>query len=126
MHRIYSAIIILAVTIAVIMFGFTINTTTSRSVSDKVELAESYAVGGDTVNAKNAIKAAVSEWQGKMETMLIFVSHGRLDQIEESLNNANTYIEFGELKAFSAECRKVKILIKHFYDLEYPTINNIL
>lgn len=126
MHRIYSAIIILAVTIAVIMFGFTINTTTSRSVSDKVELAESYAVGDDTENAKNAIKAAVSEWQGKMETMLIFVSHGRLDQIEESLNNANTYIEFGELKAFSAECRKVKILIKHFYDLEYPTINNIL
>ena len=126
MHRIYSAIIILAVTIAVIMFGFTINTTTSRSVSDKVELAESYAVGGDTVNAKNAIKAAVSEWQGKMETMLIFVSHGRLDQIEESLNKANPYIEFGELKAFSAECRKVKILIKHFYDLEYPTINNIL
>ena len=61
-----------------------------------------------------------------METMLIFVSHGRLDQIEESLNNANTYIEFWELKAFSAECRKVKILIKHFYDLEYPTINNIL
>ncbi len=126
MHRIYSAVVIFIITVITIVFGFIVNTTTSRSVSDMVESAESYAAAGDVENAKKQIKSAVSEWENKMETMLIFISHGKLDQIEESLNTAYTYIEFGELKAFTTECRKSKILIKHFYDLEYPTVNNIL
>ncbi len=126
MHRIYSAVVIFIITVITIVSGFIVNTTTSRSVSDRVDSAESYAADGDVENAKKQIKSAVSEWENRMETMLIFISHGKLDQIEESLNTAYNYIEFGELKAFTTECRKSKILIKHFYDLEYPTINNIL
>ncbi len=126
MHRIYIALVILIITVTIIISGFIINTSTSKSVSGKIESAENYAVSGDSENAKKQIRSALNEWESKMEAMLVFVSHGRLDQIEESLNSANTYIEFGELKAFSLECRKTEILIKHFYDLEYPTINNIL
>lgn len=125
-HRIYSAAVIFIITIITIIFGFIINTTTSESVSDKIQSAERYAENNDAENANKQIKAALSEWESKMETMLIFISHGKLDQIEESLHTANTYLEFGELKSFTAECRKTEILLKHFNDLEYPTINNIL
>ncbi len=126
MHRIYSAVVILIITAATIVFGFVINTSASKSVTDKVGSAESYALIGDVDGAKKEIKSALDEWQGKMEIMLIFISHGRLDRIEESLNNANTYIEFGEINAFTAECRKAEILLEHFHAAEYPTVNNIL
>lgn len=126
MYRIKSAIAILIATIVIITVGFTINTNTARSVYSKVDAAQQYNKNGNVYKAKQEILSARDEWENKMETMLMFMSHSKLDQIEEALGIANTYIDCGDKNAFSAECQKATILLQHFYDLEYPTINNIL
>lgn len=125
MSRIWSAVVVFAVIIIVITTGFIFNTKSVDSVSEKVNSALAYSKSGDKENAKKNMESAVEEWNGKMNTMLLFMSHDKLDQIDESLNIADTYITSGDTAMFNAECKRTSILLQHFYDLEYPTVYNI-
>ncbi len=80
---------------------------------------------GNKERAKNELEKAIREWEKNMETMLIFVSHGKLDQIEEAINIADSYLQNGEINLFYAECQRAATLLDHFENVEYPNINNI-
>ena len=125
MSRIWSAVVVFAVIIIVITTGFIFNTKSVDSVSEKVNSALAYSKSGDKENAKKNMESAVEEWNSKMNTMLLFMSHDKLDQIDESLNIADTYITSGDTAMFNAECKRTSILLQHFYDLVYPTVYNI-
>lgn len=125
MNRFFGAFIVLAVVLTIVVTGFRINTKTANSVTEKINSSINYHENGNITLAKKEIKSALDEWEDNMETMLLFISHGRLDEIEEALNVANTYIELGDENMYIAECRRAAILIQHFENIEYPTINNI-
>ena len=60
-----------------------------------------------------------------METMLLFISHGKLDEIEKTINTACSYIKSREISLYKAECISAHLLIDNFKNVEYPNINNI-
>ncbi len=125
MHRLISTVIIFILTLLIITAGFAINTRTTNSINEKINTAIELNTYGEIEDAKNIIQTAIDEWDNHIETMLLFESHGKLDQIEESLKIAQMYIKNGETEMFNAECKRASILIDHFNSLEYPTIYNI-
>lgn len=125
MNRLFGAFVVLAVVFAIIMTGFQINTKTASSVSEKIYNSAEYQKQGNSELAKKEIKSALNEWESNIETMLLFMSHGKLDQIEESINIADTYINLGDENMFLAECRRALILLEHFESVEYPSVDNI-
>lgn len=92
---------------------------------EKVQTAQQYALDGNIENAKKELSEAMNEWEKKIEIMLLFVSHGKLDEIEEAINIANSYIHYDEIPLFYAECQRASTLLDHFKSVEYPSINNI-
>ncbi len=125
MHRIAGTVIIFIITSVIAVCGFFINTKTSDSIQKKVQAAVSSSRQNDIVLARKQVGNAVDEWNEKKELMLLFVSHGKLDQIDESMNIACSYIETGDTNLFITECVRIQVLLQHFNDLEYPSINNI-
>lgn len=125
MKRLVISLVVLALVIGVGITGLIINTGTAKSVMEKVNISKEYAMNDNTEQAKKELESAIDEWEKRMETMLLFVSHGKLDQIEESINIAYSYLEHDEMSLFYAECQRAATLIDHFESVEYPNINNI-
>lgn len=125
MKRLFIALVVLAIVIGIGITGLVINTNTANYIVDKLEMTKKYAADGNIETAKKELKDAVDRWESKMEIMLIFVSHGKLDQIEESINITNSYLENNEMGLFYAECKRAITLLEHFENVEYPNINNI-
>ena len=125
MKRLSISLVILAIVIGIGITGFIINTNTAKSVIEKVNTSKKYALENNIEQAKKELALAIDEWEENMETMLLFVSHGKLDQIEEAITIAYSYLEHDEMSLFYAECQRAATLINHFENVEYPNINNI-
>ena len=125
MKRLIGTIIIFLIIAGIAATGFFINTKTADNVMEKVQASQKYALDGNIDRAKQELSAAIDEWERKIETMLLFVSHGKLDEIEEAISIANSYIQYEEIPLFYAECQRASTLLDHFKSVEYPSINNI-
>lgn len=125
MNRLFGALAVLAGVLLIVITGFCINTSTAASVEALLTESLSYARHGNTTQAASSLKKAKNLWDHHMETMLLFVSHGKLDQIQETINIADSYIKSNEISLYLAECTTAKLLIDHFKNVEYPNINNI-
>ena len=82
MNRLFGAFAVLAGVIVIILSGFFINTHTAGTVEKFLSLSMDYAEKNDIPNAKSELEKALNEWNKKMDTMLLFISHGRLDEID--------------------------------------------
>ncbi len=125
MNRLFGAFAVLAGVIIIITSGFFINTNTARTVGNLLSLSMEYAEKGDFQNAEISIEKAKNQWENNMETMLLFISHGKLDEIEKTINTACSYIKSREISLYKAECISAHLLIDNFKNVEYPNINNI-
>ncbi len=126
MNRLIGAFVVLGLIIAISTTGFLINTRTANSVKTKIEQSVRFADSGETDKARSTLNDAIEEWKNHIETMLLFESHGKLDEIEETINIAKSYITKDEYHLFYMECNLASTLLDHFEHLEYPNINNIL
>ena len=81
--------------------------------------------GGDIEKARKIFREAKKEWSDNVEIMLLFISHGRIDRIDEAFDSAETYLKNDDIIMFLAECSTARLLTEHFIDVEYPYINNI-
>lgn len=125
MRRLYAALGVLALIVAIVTTGFIINTRTAESILKKLELAYSSAESGNVNYAREVFSKAKKEWSDNVETMLLFISHGRIDRIDEAFDSAETYLKNNDISMFLAECSTARLLTEHFIDVEYPYINNI-
>ncbi|MGN0470984.1 MAG: DUF4363 family protein [Acutalibacteraceae bacterium] len=125
MKRLIGTIVIFLIIAGIAATGFFINTKTADMVMEKVQKSQQYALDGNIDSAKKELAEAIDEWEKKIEIMLLFVSHGKLDEIEEAINIAQSYIQYEEVPLFYAECQRASTLLDHFKSVEYPSINNI-
>ena len=125
MNRLFGAFGVLAGVIVIIISGFFINTNTAQNVGNLLALSMEYAEKGDIQNAEISLEKAKNQWDINMETMLLCISHGRLDEIEKTINTACSYIKSREISLYKAECISAHLLIDNFKNVEYPNINNI-
>lgn len=125
MKRLIGAIIIFLIIAGIAATGFFINTRTADNVIEMLDASQQYALDGNIEEAKKELDGAIEEWEKKIEIMLLFVSHGKLDEIEEAINIADSYIQYDEIPLFYAECQRASTLLDHFKSVEYPSVNNI-
>ena len=125
MNRIFGAFIVLIIVIVTVTTAFSINTNTASSVSRLLSDSIDSAEKGDIQSAGLFLQKAKYEWDTKMDIMLLFVSHGKLDQIEQTINIAYSYIKSNEVSLYMAQCRNARLLIDNFRHTEYPEIDNI-
>jgi len=125
MNRLWGALTVLLIVIITVTTAFFINTNTSYSVSELLSQSIASAENGDIQNAEIFLKKAKSQWDSKMDTMLLFVSHGKLDQIEQTVNIAYVYIKSNDISNYMAQCQNARLLINNFREVEYPDIKNI-
>ncbi len=126
MQRLIGAFCVIALIATIGTSGFLINTNTAGSVKSKIEKSVKFADNGENKKAKKELDGAINEWNKNIEIMLMFESHGKLDEIEETINIAQSYINKKEYNMFYAECNHAVTLLEHFQNLEYPNITNIL
>ena len=125
MNRLFGALTVLAGIIVIILSGFFINTDTAGTVEKFLSRSMDYAEKNDIPHAKAELEKALHEWNDNMDTMLLFISHGRLDEIEQSLNTAYAYIKNNDISMYTAECTRAFLMTDNFKSVEFPTVNNI-
>ena len=125
MNRLFGALAVLAGVIIIILSGFFINTNTAGTVEKFLSRSMDYAEKNDIPHAKAELEKALHEWNDNMDTMLLFISHGRLDEIEQSLNAAYAYIKSNDISMYTAECTRAFLMTDNFKSVEFPTVNNI-
>lgn len=126
MKRVIIAIALIFVVMGLCILEYTLNTNESKRASESLEKAQILLKDNKNDEAENIMKNLRENWESNVESMLIFVSHGKPDKIGESLAVAESYLKSRELPEFYAECKRAENELKHFRDLEIPTFNNIL
>lgn len=126
MHRIISTYVICLITVILVGTGFYINTNSVQKVRELIELSAEYSTDDKNEDAKDTMDKAIELWKNESQFMLLFMSHGRVEQIDETLNIANIYLKSDNAEMFNAESKRAVILLENLNNLEYPTINNIL
>ena len=125
MSRFWGALGVLGIIAALTVSGFRINTGTAHQVLEKLENAYDLARDGDMDSARVQLETAQQIWDEKIETMLLFISHGRIDRIEEAIHQAYDYLDSRERSLFLAECSTAILQTEHLIHVEYPYVNNI-
>ena len=126
MNRLFGALTVLAGIILTVTAGFFINTETAENVCRYLSLSMDYAENGDIQNAKTELEKALGEWNDNMDTMLLFISHGRLDEIEQALNTGYSFIKNSDITMYFGECTRAFLMTENVKNVEYPSINNII
>ncbi len=126
MKRFIIAVILIFAVAGLCTVEYILNTGESSRASEALEKAQILLKEGKTDEASETMKRLRENWDANVESMLIFVSHGKPDAICESLAVAESYLESREFPEFYAECRRTENELKHFRELEIPTFNNIL
>ena len=124
MSRIISAATALLITIILTITGFIYNTKTANMVSDGIYEAMKFSESNKVNEAGKKMKDVRKMWDERNKIMLVFTAHDKLDNIDESINIAEAYLENDELKMFHAECHRTLTLLDHFREIEYPSVNN--
>lgn len=126
MKRLIIAVILIFIVSGLCSFEFILNTKESEKATEYLQQAEKQMNDGNKQGAIHTIKNLRELWERNVESMLIFISHEKPDEIGESISVAETYLRNGELPEFYAECKRIENKLEDFRSLEIPTINNIL
>ncbi len=125
MRRLIGAFAVLGLVAAVGATGFAVNVHTANSVKYKLEQSVESAQKGEMKTALKQIDDAKNEWEKMMEIIMLFESHGKVDEIQETIGTAALYLDRSEKNMFYAECNLAGMRLQHFSDVEYPNIINI-
>lgn len=125
MNKVWIAACVFVIVIIISVTGMFLNIGTASDMTEQIQEARTHIENKEYEKAKEVINSAVEELDSRMEAMLIFVSHGKLDEIEESIQVAKSFLDSGEIPEFLAECNRALAMLDHYREVEYPYLNNI-
>ena len=126
MKRIWVAIGVLAVVIALCIVELTATVNITDELADTITTAQTSLKKGDEENARALCRQAFDDWQTHYDTMATFIAHSKLEQIDQSVTVTQTYLERGQLDDFMAEADRTRTQMERFKDTELPSLSNIL
>lgn len=125
MNKVWIAACVFVIVLIISITGMFLNIGTASDITEQIQKACTYVEKKDYENAKKTMNDAVEELDSRIEAMLIFVSHGKLDEIEETVQVAKSFLENNEIPEFRAECSRALAMLEHYREVEYPYLNNI-
>lgn len=126
MKRLIIAFLLILVVAGLCSLEFMLNTRESELASENLKEIQYLIKNGKNDEAITIMEELKEHWGKMVNSMLIFISHQRPDEICENIAVAESYLKSGEFPEFYAECKRIENELEHFRDLEIPTLSNIL
>lgn len=94
--------------------------------TEKTEQMERLFKSGDIAGAVAAAEEFTADYSHKTRYFSLFLPHNMLTEVEKSVVSLPSILTHGEHKDFVAEVRRCRLLLRKMYDLEIPTLQNVL
>lgn len=125
MNKVWIAAAVLVLVLGISITGMILNINTASDMTEFIKETRNYVEKDDFNTAAQTMETAVEELDNRMKWMLVFVSHGKLDEIEETILVAQSFLKNKEIPQFMAECERALSMLDHYREVEYPYFNNV-
>ncbi|HHV32034.1 MAG: DUF4363 family protein [Ruminococcaceae bacterium] len=125
MKRIWVSGIIFVLLLAMCIFGIINTQKVSSEVEQTIELAKQAAEVGDLKTAYQMSQKAVADWHQKHKILCVYMSHAKLEAIDQTLAALPALVKNEANEQFEGECDRGITQIQYLNESEIPTIQNI-
>lgn len=125
MKRVKPAIIMLLLIPAVIFISHFYLKNVTGKMSDILGRAQQLAQNGDNDGAAELVSEFNGEWDKNKAIIATFVKHNELDTVNLSAAKLQPYIKNDNTGDFCAECETLKVQLKHIWESEKFSLDNI-
>ncbi len=126
MKRIWVALSLMIICSAFACTEFIIVKYKSTEFFDLVETAEVYFSEREFSKSYNTLDSATKKWEKSEKILNIFLSHEKVDEVEESLSELSKHAENKDKTLFYATSEKAKRQLLCLKQSELPNLENIM
>lgn len=127
MNRLWAAGVIAIMVFFLCFFGIRATDMHTQDVCHSLVELKEMVRSNETEKAYDLSKKVLEEWRVDCyQKLSTFISHSRLEGIDQSLSALPALISYQTNDQFEAECDKVIEQVTRLKDSELPTLQNIL
>ena len=126
MKRVIVAVLLLLVVSAGCTVSIVMQNRVIREFTAATDTMEERFTAGDVQGAVACAEAFERAYRAKTRCFSLFLPHDTLTEVEKSVISLPAVLTHGEHKDFVAEVRRCRLLLENMYDLELPTLQNVL
>ncbi len=126
MKRIWVALALLIICSSFACAEFIIIHSKSTELLDSVVSAENYFSNKEYNTSSYTLDRAVKKWEDSGKFLNVFLSHEKVDEVEESLSELSKYAENKDKALFWATSEKAKRQLLCLKQSELPNLENIM
>lgn len=126
MKRTWAAIIMVAVLLALCTIVPIFTHQNIASLTDKINEAKTQTSQGNIEEVKRLSQEISLMWNDHYQIFCTYISHEKLEAIDQSIATLQTNLEYEEYSEFTAELDRACSQLKHLQDTEMPVLENIL
>jgi len=126
LKRAWAAIVMVAVLLALCTIVPVFTRQNIASLTDKISEAKIQISQGNVEEANRLSQELAYMWDEHYQVFCTYISHEKLEAIDQSIATLQTNLEFEEYAEFTAELDRACSQLKHLQDTEMPVLENIL
>lgn len=126
MKRIWVALTLMTVCISFAISEFLIVKNKTEYFLEEISTANYYFSKKEYNISTEILDSLRKKWENSEKALNVFLSHEKVDEIEESLSELSQYCEQKELPHFQATFEKTKRQLLCLKQSELPNLENIL
>ena len=126
MKRIWASILILILLVAVCIAGAQVSHTRTDPILSTIADIQETVREGDDARALSMSLMLIDMWEESHHVLCMYMSHSRLEAVDDTLAALPALIRGGETAQFSAECDRAAAQIRQLIVTEEISIENIL
>ncbi len=97
----------------------------SKTMYSFIDECSMHIINMDYINANKIIDDAIMSWQGYENMLMLYIKHDDLGQISRELSLAKENLLLENYQEVYLILSDLQYVIKHIYQTEVPTIENI-
>lgn len=126
MKRIWVAVTLMIICAAFASTEFIIVKNKATDLINYVEISEEYFSKKEYNISYDVINKAIEKWEDSEKILNIFLSHEKVDKVEESLSELSKYAQNKDKALFYATSEKAKRQLLCLKQSELPNLENIM
>ncbi len=126
MKRIWVALALMIICISFAVAEFMIVKNKTDYFLEEIKASDYYFSKKEYTTATKILKSAHKKWENSEKAINVFLSHEKVDEIEESLSELSKYAQYKEKTDFEATLEKTKRQLLCLKQSELPNLENIM
>ncbi len=126
MKRIWVALALMIICVSFAVAEFMIVKNNTDYFLQEIKASDYYFSKKEYTTATEILDSAHTKWENSEKAMNVFLSHEKVDEIEESLSELSKFAEYKEEPHFEATYEKTKRQLLCLKQSELPNLENIM